>query len=217
VATAFVRSLLSWQRAAILNSPIVLLTGIDRENAAVSLPAAKKWTAFLAFMAGNFEKIIADAVPSCEDDHIELQHVRNILAAIREAHDHAQEHVAVLANARSRVRRAELRTTLAYVRSLSRWQDALLCYCSPTAFARLLEIDQAGAAVELAPAREWVTFLDTLVKSLAEMAALAETHGIKSNAAYALSCVRDALRHAEEHVASFSDASAPVAASKPPT
>jgi hypothetical protein len=225
MATAFIRSLLSWQQAIIANAsypcPAALLVEVDLEKAAVSFTAAKKWTAFLAFMAGNFEKIVAEAVPSCDDHRVEVQKKRIVLAALRDAHRHARGHVVSLEASTAHRGRQPPLVSLAFVRSIVHWQSAMIgAIAHPTSYALLSDVDLEKAATDPDSAREWGTFLGTIAKKLTDLVADAETRRVTcplTNAEYMITCLGRALTAAQEHVASFSDASAPVAASKPPT
>jgi hypothetical protein len=205
MASAFIRSVLSWQQAMIGSAsypcPSSIIALVDLEEAAVDAAAAQKWVSFLTFMAGNFEKIISEAVPACDDHRIELQKLNNVLSAIRDAHAHARAHVASLdvSTARS--------APLAFVQSLVRWQWAMGgAVAHPVSYALVAEVDLEQAADDPETAQEWVTFLGSVAQKLTDVLERAPSDGAKCplvNAENMLARVREAMAAAEKHVRSL--------------
>jgi hypothetical protein len=97
---AFIRSLIWWQRAILSAKPEALVWSVDLEEAAMTREAAEEWAAFLETLLTGSEKMLA----SYESRHpgIERPGVmkeRSVIDSLRNARDHALEHVASFADA----------------------------------------------------------------------------------------------------------------------
>ena len=102
-------------------------------------------------------------------------------------------------------------TTLAFVRSLIRWQSAMgAATALKPPIALMSIVDLEDAAVRREAALEWVAALRLVERNMAETISEAEARGVGDedvnicNVRAILLCVRRAIVFAEEHVASFS-------------
>lgn len=102
-----------------------------------------------------------------------------------------------------------IETTIAFVRSLVAWQDAVsVTAAGPPQRGLFAPVDLVAAATNPTVAGEWVSFLSTLVKANAEIVAEGKRKGGPEAELGNLQTLGDYLRrahkHAEEHVKSFS-------------
>lgn len=102
-----------------------------------------------------------------------------------------------------------IETSIAYIRSLAAWQNAVAAAVAgpqPCGFYSL--VDLVEAATNVATAQKWVEFLSDIETANAEIVAEGEKKGASgyelANLRTFVDYVRQARKHAEEHVKSFS-------------
>lgn len=204
-APPFIRSMLSWQAAMAIQGsspcPCVLPLGIDPEQAATDPGTACEWASALARLAKNFEENIAEAKPTSEEDRAVVRKWLAVLGALREAHRHAEAHIADFGTSR---------VPMVFVRSLRCWEIAMMgASAYPTSFGLVAGVDLEKAAVDLDHAQEWIDFLAATAERITRLRIDAERLGESCpliNWEGMLNAIRDAHDEAEEHVASLGGA-----------
>lgn len=95
-------------------------------------------------------------------------------------------------------------TTLAFVRSLIRWQVATAyAASSPHPHALLATVDLEEAAVDTKAARAWITFLERVARGMKESAESCENENVGLTIRATRTCVLEAIEHAREHMAAL--------------
>jgi len=183
---AYINALINWQGAMLGAGPIPLMSTVDLNEAAVNPDVAKEWIKLLEMVANSTEQ----AISICPW----FLNLPGMLSHVRTARRYAEEHVALLEQGRGEP------TRIAFIRSLLGWQNAAIaslpCGLVPQAVL-------SDAAEDPEEAKVWVESIRTVARCIEEELATNPAYRERGNGEAVLKGVRDALRHAEEHLASL--------------